>query len=529
VYHVPSGSLRRVDTIRATSAATVLSDGVVYIGDDGRIAAVAPASAPAPAGFGAVTPVKSGGVIYPGLIDLHNHLPYNTIGLWADDKRKTPWSDHDQWTRAGTYGPAVSHPGAFLGWVSAPSLIAYVEMKAIVGGTTTVQGNGKVNHSVDGSVARNIDTERFGTKKDFFRVGTLVQSHAADLVPIAQAMVSKGAGFIYHVAEGVDPKLVKEWNIANDGGVVRKGFVAIHGTALGAEQFGELAAVGASLVWSPFSNMWLYGGTVDIAAAKAAGVRFCLGSDWAPSGTKHVLGELKVAELCNKAPAAWRQPPTAATTAGPVFTDLELCRMVTSNPGDAIASVAGAQVGRLQAGWLADVVVMRKRRVDPYRNLIVATEKDVRLVLVGGEARYGMASLMTAAGATNAAPLTVGGRARQAVIRSPQNRDKFFAFADVVARLEEVRAHPEVAAREVALALASVGGDLDDPRAPLVVIGDMPLPNGGGQWTAGRNDPPTPCPIPELQSLVHDTPWFDALDQHTFHRGLLSPLRAYYA
>lgn len=520
----------RGTVVTMDDAATVLADGVVYVGDDGRIAAVQPAATAPPAGFEAVVPVRSGGVIYPGLIDLHNHLPYNTIGPWTEPARPTPWLNHNQWTDAPTYGPAVAKPGAFLGWVSAPSLIAYVEMKAIVGGTTTVQGNGKVNHSVDGSLARNIDTERFGTKKDFFRVTTIVPDKATELVPTAQAMVTKGAGFIYHLCEGVDPKLVKEWNNAVEGGVVRRGFVAIHGTALDATQLGALAAADASLVWSPFSNLWLYGGTVDIVAAKAAGLRLCLGSDWAPSGTKHVLGELKVAALANADPGAWRQPPatTAAGTA-PVFSDLELCRMVTSNPGDAIAQVAGPQVGRLQTGWLADLVVVRKRTTDVYRNLIRATERDIRLVAVGGEARYGLTSLMKAMGAANDTPVTVGGLARRAVIRSPQNATKHFTWAEVVARLKAVRADPTAAARELALALAAVGGDLGDPDAPLVVFGDMPLPGGDAPGSAGRNDPPLPVPIPELQSLVHDDAWFDAVDAHPFHRGLLSPLRGMYA
>ncbi len=511
-------------------AASLLPDGVVYVGDDGRIAAVEAAHDPAPNAFAGVSPVASGGVIYPGLIDLHNHLPYNTIGLWREPTRPAPYDDHNQWTRAPSYGPAVSRPGAFLGWVSAPSLIAYVEMKAIVGGTTTVQGNGKVNHTIDGSLARNIDTERFGTTKDYFRVATLVKAHAGDLVSTAQAMVTKGAGFIYHVAEGVAADLLDEWRVAQDGGVVRRGFVAIHGTALGRPELDALAAADASLVWSPFSNMWLYGGTVDVAAARAAGVRLCLGSDWAPSGTKHVLGELKVADLCNRDPRRWRRdaPGPGGAASGPVFSDLELCRMVTSNPGDAIAAVAGPQVGRLEPGWLADLVVIHGRSPDPYRTLIEAVERDVRLVVVGGQPRYGLTSLMDAAGAVGAVPVRVGSLRRSAVIRSPQNAAKLMTWADVVDRLEEVRAHPEQAARELALALAAAGGDVDAPDAPLVLFADMPIADGDLAAVAGRNDPPLPCPVPSLQSLTHDGDWFDAVDAHSFHRGLLSDLRSYY-
>ena len=40
--------------------------------------------------------------------------------------------------------------------------------------------------------------------------------------------------------------------------------------------------------------------TTDVLAARAAGVRICLGADWSPSGSKNLLGELKVADLWNK-------------------------------------------------------------------------------------------------------------------------------------------------------------------------------------------------------------------------------------
>jgi 5-methylthioadenosine/S-adenosylhomocysteine deaminase len=103
-------------------------------------------------------------------------------------------------------------------------------------------------------------------------------------------------------------------------GLVHRLLIAIHGSALGQPQLDAIAAVGATLVWSPFSNLWLHGQTAEIAQAKASGLRLCLGSDWAPSGTTNVLWELKVADLWNRA-----QPQ-------PVFTPQELCELVTANP-----------------------------------------------------------------------------------------------------------------------------------------------------------------------------------------------------
>ena len=49
------------------------------------------------------------------------------------------------------------------------------------------------------------------------------------------------------------------------------------------------------VVWSPYSNMLLYGETMDIKAAIEAGVTIGLGSDWTPTGSKSVLEELVVA------------------------------------------------------------------------------------------------------------------------------------------------------------------------------------------------------------------------------------------
>ena len=56
-------------------------------------------------------------------------------------------------------------------------------------------------------------------------------------------------------------------------------------TALKQADYVLMNKMGASMVWSPLSNLILYGQTADIAAAKASGITIGIGSDWSPSGT----------------------------------------------------------------------------------------------------------------------------------------------------------------------------------------------------------------------------------------------------
>jgi 5-methylthioadenosine/S-adenosylhomocysteine deaminase len=88
--------------------AAVLDQGEVYAGDDGLIAAVTPGD-PVPAGFQDAPRVAAGGLIYPGLIDLHNHLLYNSLPLWTEPSRSTPWQSHNEWCRTTT--PPPTAPG----------------------------------------------------------------------------------------------------------------------------------------------------------------------------------------------------------------------------------------------------------------------------------------------------------------------------------------------------------------------------------------------------------------------------------
>ena len=43
-------------------------------------------------------------MIYPGLIDLHNHMAYNVLPLWSPPGRTDPYTSRNQWPNEKSYG-----------------------------------------------------------------------------------------------------------------------------------------------------------------------------------------------------------------------------------------------------------------------------------------------------------------------------------------------------------------------------------------------------------------------------------------
>jgi hypothetical protein len=136
------------------------------------------------------------------------------------------------------------------------------------------------------------------------------------------------------------------------------------------------------VVWSPRSNISLYGNTAPITELKYAGVTVALGTDWLPSGSMNMLRELSCADAMN-----------AKYFAG-AFDDASLVAMATSNA--AVASGFDAQIGKLAQGMMGDVVVFASNGNENWRAVIAAASEDVALVLRGGKVLYGDAELVRA-------------------------------------------------------------------------------------------------------------------------------------
>jgi 5-methylthioadenosine/S-adenosylhomocysteine deaminase len=90
---------------------TAVFTGKVWMSDDGIIVAVTRGSQPGPAGSEAAAIIDVGSsLVFPGLIDLHNHLAYNTLPLWTEPGQQTPFLHHNSWTRAKTYAASTTWP-----------------------------------------------------------------------------------------------------------------------------------------------------------------------------------------------------------------------------------------------------------------------------------------------------------------------------------------------------------------------------------------------------------------------------------
>ncbi|MFI1966351.1 amidohydrolase family protein [Streptomyces pathocidini] len=388
----PRFALRgRVVTMNARDS--VLEDGVLYI-DRGVIDAVLPAIAAPPEGYEDVVPAESGGTLYPGLIELHNHLAYDVLELWQVPRRFT---NRSQWGGSSNpdYGRLVTGPMQVLGRdpEAMPAVVRYVEAKALVNGTTTSQGIALFSNAgsrrMYRGVVRNIEaTDDPALPEAKSRIADV---EAADARRFLARLQGPNRLFL-HLAEGVDARARKHFlalEFEPGRWAITDNLVGIHCAALTAEDFGVLAGHGGSMVWSPLSNLLLYGGTADIAAAKAAGLLIGLGSDWSVSGSKGLLGELKAARLAADL-AAERDP----TRGGPVLSDRELVVMATR---DAARILRWDRVlGSLEPGKRADLIAVAGAAGDPYGALVGARDVDITLVAVDGVPRYGTTRLMEA-------------------------------------------------------------------------------------------------------------------------------------
>ena len=271
------------------------------------------------------------------------------------------------------------HSGPY--WNMESQAMKYIEMKSLVGGATAAQGGpSNPDDSYATVLSRNIEDYNFGRDEIHTKVTELTSDYVGNHIKTGNASGELDAWFI-HIAEGVDERSRAEFDILVQNNLLVGELVLIHGVALTDREFTKMAEVVLPLFGhrSPTSSLRA---NRRYRRCQSGGRSHTLAPDWAPSGSKSPLHELKVADL-------WDDEML-----GDIFTDYELVSMVTD--GAARATNWDTEVGTLEPGKVADLVVVDNIHANPYRNLINAVDPDVRLTVVGGLAVYGDQDIMTA-------------------------------------------------------------------------------------------------------------------------------------
>ena len=453
----------RVVTMDANFA--VLDRGAVYV-DSGKIIAVQDAAAPMPAGFAASNLIDTKGTIYPGLIELHNHLAYNALGLWKVPKL---YENRGQWTNHPEYKQLVLDPMKEIKRRAQllPAIARYAECKCLLGGVTTSQGirlngAGGITTYFKG-VVRNVEqTDEGDLPEARTSIPDVEASKWSEFDKALKKALAAGQAMLLHLAEGKndDPPSLKAFDVLQSRSsadwAINAALTGIHAAALDKKRFDILAQHGGSMVWSPTSNLLLYGETARIDFARQAGVMIGIGSDWSPSGSKNLLGELKSARAYSELNNG-------------LVTDREIVAMATRD-GAAIVKW-GKVLGSLEPGKRGDLLVIRGVDKDPYAKLIEAAESEIELVVIHGRRRYGTKRHMAGLPATKTESLKVGGQQRVLYLETPEatfaSMPKLSEAEDELADL--LKNLPE-RVKEAAPAKAMIGGsDFDGGTLTLAL------------------------------------------------------------
>lgn len=363
------------------------------------------------------------GVISPGLINSHDHITFQGAPIVRTDER---YEHRHDWRTGHDGHTELKNPG------STNNAIIWGELRQVMAGTTSVAGSGG-----QPGLLRNLDKDSVTTSGGnqqgldepplTYQTFPLGDSGGKELTNSCAypsidtpSVIPFNSAYLPHVGEGIEESAHNEFlctsTTANGGqDLFQRQTAIIHGIAVTANEIGTMASRGTDLIWSPRSNISLYGDTAMITAYKRMGVTIALGTDWLASGSMNVLRELQCADFLNSTYYAYP------------FTDEQLWRMVTSNAAD--ITDTQEKLGRLEAGKVADLAIFRLRSFakSPYRAVIAANPEDVVLTVRGGKPLYGDQALVATLGQGNCEALDVCGTTKVLCISAKDEVGQSFA------------------------------------------------------------------------------------------------------
>ncbi len=350
----------------------------------------------------AAATVVCGDLVLPGIINPHDHMSYNTLPRWQHEG--PTFTARGQWS--GAVGDEM-----YDALMEPDDSIAsrYAELRLLMAGTTAVHKSQAPQACFDGP--RNLDRGEDGNdlgyaNDDFTECVFPLRDNCSDAPDYNSGRNVPARRYVAHVSEGTDQATFEEFDTFAEQGQLGEKTTIIHCVSCDGAQLTQVRGAGAGLVWSPQSNIDLYGVTMDVPTAVRMGIPVAIGPDWTPSGTMNQLAEMKCAAHVSDRYFAG------------ALNARDILRMVTRDA--AVTMGVDDLVGTLEVGKTADVLVLSGDRSRPYDSVVAATNAEVSAVFIGGVAHYGDPEHLNDDNAFNdlCEPVEVCGRTKRICVKS---------------------------------------------------------------------------------------------------------------
>jgi len=306
--------------------------------------------------------------VYPSLINTHDHLQ-------------------------GNYLPAVGpKPGTFyLTWLpwntdlkasdtfkersqlDREDLYALSGYKCLFSGVTTV--NDHFPHELNGDLLPTLPIRAI-TDYSLSHECSSYDLDWGDGVEIEhKRAVDNKWPFITHISEGFEWEAMHGVKVLENFGALDRHCLLVHCIALSDKDIKKLAKAKASVSWCARSNMFMFNVTAKIRKMIKAGINVTIGTDSSATGSVNMFSEIKYGR------ELYRDMYGEDLPAAKIF------EMVTHNAAKAFWMED--QIGTLDEGKLADVLVLKNNHDNPYENFANASMADVELLVLAGAPIYG--------------------------------------------------------------------------------------------------------------------------------------------
>lgn len=355
-----------------------------------------------------------GQIVSPGMINAHDHLKYNQNSPGGLNNPKYAYCNNpsnaytDQecaayrYNRRNEWRKGLNEKKEIVTPINdKEATVVWNELRHILAGTTTVAGSGGTRGLVrnpdvlgllEGLKVENNKVVSYNTFPlgDSQEVGGNIDTC---LYPnVAKPSVLENRVFLPHVAEGIDAFAHNEvlcltgrgTNPASLGAnLAAPNSTFIHAVAVTKDDVDIVKSAGMSVVWSPRSNISLYGDTLPVTLYDAEKINIAIATDWTPSGSINLLHELECAADFNSKYLKHH------------FSDEQLWKMVTINAAKALGFAD--QIGAIKPGLFADLIVVSSTPNNTlYSSIVTAKEKDIVLVMQAGRVLYGDYAIVSA-------------------------------------------------------------------------------------------------------------------------------------